>query len=80
VKGVAVLANDQFHLMPIQAYYSLRATSPSIMNEPANAVALDTLTEARNSGKRRRSPPHPGLSVRHDCLEPLGLARLLAVP
>ncbi len=20
-----------------------------------------------------RSPPHPGLSVRHDCLEPLGL-------
>ena len=20
-----------------------------------------------------RNPPHPGLSVRHDCLEPLGL-------
>lgn len=23
--------------------------------------------------RRRRIPPHPGLSVRHDCLEPLGL-------
>jgi addiction module HigA family antidote len=22
---------------------------------------------------RMKSPPHPGLSVRHDCLEPLGL-------
>ncbi len=21
-----------------------------------------------------KSPPHPGLSVRHDCLEPLGLS------
>ncbi len=21
-----------------------------------------------------RNPPHPGLSVRHDCLEPLGLS------
>jgi hypothetical protein len=21
-----------------------------------------------------KNPPHPGLSVRHDCLEPLGLA------
>ncbi len=31
-----------------------------------------------------KNPPHPGLSVRHDCLEPLGLsvaktARLLGV-
>jgi len=31
-----------------------------------------------------RNPPHPGLSVRHDCLEPLGLsvvagARILGV-
>jgi addiction module HigA family antidote len=31
-----------------------------------------------------KSPPHPGLSVRHDCLEPLGLtvtgaARILRV-
>ncbi len=23
---------------------------------------------------RMRNPPHPGLSVRHDCLEPLGLS------
>jgi antitoxin HigA-1 len=22
---------------------------------------------------RMKSPPHPGLSVRHDCIEPLGL-------
>ena len=22
----------------------------------------------------RKDPPHPGLSVRHDCLEPLGLS------
>jgi len=22
---------------------------------------------------RMKNPPHPGLSVRHDCLEPLGL-------
>jgi len=22
---------------------------------------------------RIKNPPHPGLSVRHDCLEPLGL-------
>ena len=29
------------------------------MNEPANAVTLDTLPEARSSGKRRRSLPIP---------------------
>lgn len=23
---------------------------------------------------RMKNPPHPGLSVRHDCLEPLGLS------
>lgn len=23
---------------------------------------------------RMKTPPHPGLSVRHDCLEPLGLS------
>ncbi len=23
---------------------------------------------------RKKNPPHPGLSVRHDCLEPLGLS------
>ena len=23
---------------------------------------------------RTKNPPHPGLSVRHDCLEPLGLS------
>lgn len=23
---------------------------------------------------RMRNPPHPGLSVRHDCLDPLGLS------
>lgn len=33
---------------------------------------------------RMKNPPHPGLSVRHDCLEPLGLsiaegARVLGV-
>lgn len=33
---------------------------------------------------RMKTPPHPGLSVRHDCLEPLGLsvtegARVLGV-
>jgi addiction module HigA family antidote len=32
-----------------------------------------------------KNPPHPGLSVKHDCLDPLGLtvtaaAKLLGVP
>jgi len=32
-----------------------------------------TTTEEKND-MPMKSPPHPGLSVRHDCLEPLGLS------
>ena len=31
------------------------------------------LITIRREAMKMKNPPHPGLSVRHDCLEPLGL-------
>ena len=28
----------------------------------------------RHNGRQMKNPPHPGLSIRYDCLEPLGLS------
>ena len=32
------------------------------------------LARFRHNSFQMKNPPHPGLSVRHDCLEPLGLS------
>lgn len=32
------------------------------------------LARFRHNGLQMKNPPHPGLSIRQDCLEPLGLS------
>ena len=39
-----------------------------------NATALGYLKLPSEATMRMKNPPHPGLSVRYDCLEPLGLS------
>jgi addiction module HigA family antidote len=33
-----------------------------------------SITISRRDAMRMKNPPHPGLSVRHDCFDPLGLS------
>jgi addiction module HigA family antidote len=39
----------------------------------ADARDVAPVDDRQEEGMPMKAPPHPGLSVRHDCIEPLGL-------